>query len=391
MNLTLDLACDLIACPSETPSDAHCQQIIGERLQAMGFTLETVVSGPADFEVTNLWAKRPATLAQGQTAATRLLVFAGHTDVVPSGPVKQWDSDPFKPTLRDGKLFGRGAADMKTSLAAFVVATEEFVAAQPETPLAIGFLLTSDEEGPALDGTVKVCELLQARGEVMDYCIVGEPTSVTRTGDMLKNGRRGSLGGKLTVKGTQGHIAYPHLASNPIHRLAPALAELVGVEWDRGNAFFPPTSWQVSNIHGGAGASNVIPGAVVVDFNFRFSTESTPETLQSRLQAVLDRHDLAYDLAWTLSGMPFLTPPGTLVDAVVAAIGAETGLSPELSTSGGTSDGRFIAKICPQVIEFGPPNASIHKINEHIALSDVEPLKNIYRRALENLHAQLLA
>jgi len=391
MNRTLDLACDLIACPSETPSDAHCQQIIGERLHAMGFTLETVVSGPANFEVTNLWAKRPATQAPGQTSATQLLVFAGHTDVVPSGPVKQWDSDPFKPTLRDGRLFGRGAADMKTSLAAFVVATEEFVAAQPESPLAIAFLLTSDEEGPALDGTVKVCEMLQARGEVLDYCIVGEPTSVTRTGDMLKNGRRGSLGGKLTVKGTQGHIAYPHLASNPIHRLAPALAELVDLEWDRGNAFFPPTSWQVSNIHGGTGASNVIPGAVVVDFNFRFSTESTPETLQSRLQAVLDRHDLAYDLAWTLSGLPFLTPPGTLVDAVVAAIGAETGLTPELSTSGGTSDGRFIAKICPQVIEFGPPNASIHKINEHIALSDVEPLKNIYRRALENLHAQLLA
>jgi len=391
MNLTFDLACDLIACPSETPSDAHCQQIIGQRLQAIGFKLETVVSGPDDFKVTNLWAKRPATLTPGQTSASRLLVFAGHTDVVPSGPVKQWDSDPFKPTLRDGKLFGRGAADMKTSLAAFVVATEEFVAAQPETPLAIGFLLTSDEEGPALDGTVKVCELLQARGEVLDYCIVGEPTSVTRTGDMLKNGRRGSLGGKLTVKGTQGHIAYPHLASNPIHRLAPALAELVDVEWDRGNAFFPPTSWQVSNIHGGAGVSNVIPGVVVVDFNFRFSTESTPETLQSRLQAVLDRHDLAYDLAWTLSGLPFLTPPGTLVDAVVAAIGAETGLTPELSTSGGTSDGRFIAKICPQVIEFGPPNASIHKINEHIAMTDVEPLKNIYRRALENLHAQLLA
>ncbi|WP_296493849.1 succinyl-diaminopimelate desuccinylase [Rhodoferax sp.] len=391
MNLTFDLACELIACPSETPSDARCQEIIGQRLQALGFKLETVVSGPEDFKVTNLWAKRPATLTPGRAAATRLLVFAGHTDVVPSGPIKQWDSDPFKPTLRDGKLFGRGAADMKTSLAAFVVATEEFVAAQPETPLAIGFLLTSDEEGPALDGTVKVCELLQARGEVLDYCIVGEPTSVTRTGDMLKNGRRGSLGGKLTVKGTQGHIAYPHLASNPIHRLAPALAELVGVEWDRGNAFFPPTSWQVSNIHGGAGVSNVIPGVVVVDFNFRFSTESTPETLQSRLQAVLDRHDLAYDLAWTLSGLPFLTPPGTLVDAVVAAIGAETGLTPELSTSGGTSDGRFIAKICPQVIEFGPPNASIHKINEHIALCDVEPLKNIYRRALENLHAQLLA
>jgi succinyl-diaminopimelate desuccinylase len=271
------------------------------------------------------------------------------------------------------------------------VATEEFVAAHPASPLAIGFLLTSDEEGPALDGTVKVCEMLQARGEVLDYCIVGEPTSVTRTGDMIKNGRRGSLNGKLTVKGTQGHIAYPQLANNPIHLLAPALAELIGIDWDRGNAFFPPTSWQVSNIHGGTGASNVIPGTVVVDFNFRFSTESTPESLQSRLQAVLERHDLAYDLAWTLSGLPFLTPPGTLVDAVVAAIGAETGLTPELSTSGGTSDGRFIAKICPQVIEFGPPNASIHKINEHIALADIEPLKNIYRRVLDKLHAQLLA
>ena len=391
MNPTLALACDLIACPSETPSDAHCQQIMGARLQAIGFQLETVVSGPADFEVTNLWAKRPAKPVAGQPGASRLLVFAGHTDVVPTGPVKLWDSDPFKPTLRDGKLFGRGAADMKTSLAAFVVATEEFLAAQPDTPLAIGFLLTSDEEGPALDGTVKVCDLLQARGEVLDYCIVGEPTSVKSTGDMIKNGRRGSLNGKLTVKGTQGHIAYPQLANNPIHLLAPALAELIGIEWDRGNAFFPPTSWQVSNIHGGTGASNVIPGTVVVDFNFRFSTESTPETLQSRLQAVLDRHDFAYDLAWTLSGLPFLTPPGTLVDTVVAAIGAETGLTPELSTSGGTSDGRFIAKICPQVIEFGPPNATIHKINEHIALSDIEPLKNIYRRVLENLHAQLLA
>jgi succinyl-diaminopimelate desuccinylase len=391
MNSTLALACDLIACPSETPSDAHCQQIMGARLQAIGFQLETIVSGPADFEVTNLWAKRPATLASGQPSATKLLVFAGHTDVVPTGPLRLWDSDPFKPTQRDGKLFGRGAADMKASLAAFVVATEEFVAAQPESPLAIGFLLTSDEEGPALDGTVKVCEMLQARGEVLDYCIVGEPTSVKCTGDMIKNGRRGSLNGKLTVKGTQGHIAYPQLANNPIHLLAPALAELIGIDWDRGNAFFPPTSWQVSNIHGGTGASNVIPGTVVVDFNFRFSTESTPETLQSRLQAVLERHDLAYDLAWTLSGLPFLTPPGTLVDAVVAAIGAETGLTPELSTSGGTSDGRFIAKICPQVIEFGPPNGSIHKINEHIALADIEPLKNIYRRVLENLHAQLLA
>jgi len=316
-------------------------------------------------------------------------VFAGHTDVVPSGPQEQWSSDPFVPTVRAGKLYGRGAADMKTSLAAFVVAAEEFVAACPDTPLDLGFLLTSDEEGPALDGTVKVVELLRSRGIMPDYCIVGEPTSVQRTGDMIKNGRRGTLSGKLTVKGIQGHIAYPQLASNPIHLLAPALAELVATHWDDGNAFFPPTSWQVSNIHGGTGASNVIPGTVVVDFNFRFCTESTPKSLQTRLQAVLDKHSLSYDLSWVLGGEPFLTQPGTLVDAVAAAIQAETGLTPELSTSGGTSDGRFIARICPQVIELGPPNASIHKIDEHIALTDIEPLKNIYRRALENLHTKV--
>jgi succinyl-diaminopimelate desuccinylase len=288
-------------------------------------------------------------------------------------------------------LYGRGAADMKTSLAAFVVATEEFIAAQPDTRLGIGFLLTSDEEGPALDGTVRVVDMLRARGEQLDYCIVGEPTSVKSTGDMIKNGRRGSLSGKLTVKGVQGHIAYPQLAKNPIHLLAPALAELTGIEWDQGNGFFPPTSWQVSNIHGGTGASNVIPGTAVMDFNFRFSTESTPASLQTRLQAVLNRHGLDYDLDWVISGLPFLTPPGTLVDAVAAAILAETGITTELSTSGGTSDGRFIASICPQVIEFGPPNATIHKIDECIALADVEPLKNIYRRVLENLHAPLPA
>lgn len=391
MTSTLDLAKQLIACRSETPQDAQCQHIMAQRLSAVGFECHTLVSGPVDFSVTNLWAKRPATLTNQAQVATKLIVFAGHTDVVPTGPIKQWESDPFTPTERDGKLFGRGAADMKTSLAAFVVATENFVKAHPETPLSIGFLLTSDEEGPALDGTVKVCEWLQAQGEALDYCIVGEPTSVTRTGDMIKNGRRGSLSGKLTVKGVQGHIAYPHLAKNPIHLLTPALTELVGMVWDQGNTFFPPTSWQVSNIHGGTGASNVIPGTVVVDFNFRFSTESTPETLQQRLQAVLDRHELAYDLTWTLSGLPFLTTPGTLVDAVVTAIQTEVGLSPELSTSGGTSDGRFIAKICPQVIELGPPNASIHKINEHIALADIEPLTRIYQRVLENLHVQLLA
>ena len=388
---TLALAKQLIACPSETPQDAHCQHIIGQRLAALGFQLETLVSGPAHFRVTNLWAKRPAAQSEQAQEATSLIVFAGHTDVVPTGPLAQWTSNPFTPTERDGKLYGRGAADMKTALAAFVVACEEFIAAQPATPLAIGFLLTSDEEGPALDGTVKLVELLRARGERLDYCIVGEPTSVLRTGDMIKNGRRGTLSGKLTVKGVQGHIAYPQLASNPIHLLAPALAELVGIEWDRGNVFFPPTSWQVSNIHGGTGASNVIPGTVVVDFNFRFCTESTPESLQARLQAVLDKHGLDFELSWVVGGLPFLTTPGTLVDAVASAIRAETGLTTELSTSGGTSDGRFIAGICPQVIELGPPNASIHKIDECIALADVEPLKNIYRRVLENLHAGLVA
>ena len=280
---------------------------------------------------------------------------------------------------------------MKTSLAAMVVATEEFLSAHPQPHIAIGFLLTSDEEGPATDGTVKVCEWLTARSEKLDYCIVGEPTSVERTGDMIKNGRRGTMSGKLTVKGVQGHIAYPHLAKNPIHRLAPALAELTTVEWDQGNAFFPATSWQVSNIHGGTGASNVIPGTVVVDFNFRFSTESTPEGLQQRLTSVLARHGLDYELQWTIGGRPFLTTPGTLVQAVQQAILDETGITAELSTTGGTSDGRFIAQICPQVIELGPPNATIHKINEHVAVADIEPLKNIYRRVLENLNAHASA
>lgn len=385
MTATLELARQLIACPSETPQDAGCQALIGQRLAAMGFVLETLSCGSTEQPVTNLWAKRPPALMEQGLAATKLIVFAGHTDVVPSGPLTAWHSPPFTPTERDGKLYGRGSADMKTSLAAFVVATEAFLSAQPDTPLTIGFLITSDEEGPAINGTVQLVNLLRERGERLDYCIVGEPTSMQRTGDMIKNGRRGSLSGKLTVKGVQGHIAYPHLADNPIHRLAPALAELVATEWDAGNTFFPPTTWQVSNIHGGTGAGNVIPGTVVVDFNFRFSTESTPEALKNRLQEVLTRHALNYELVWTLVGSPFLTPPGSLVDAVVAAVQAETGLTPELSTSGGTSDGRFIASICPQVIELGPPNASIHKVDEHIALADIEPLTNIYRRVLENL------
>ncbi|MGE0332601.1 MAG: succinyl-diaminopimelate desuccinylase [Ramlibacter sp.] len=382
MSRTLHLAEQLISCPSVTPADGGCQQIIAQRLAPLGFVCETIESGHYSFRVTNLWAKR-----QSSRAGAKTIAFAGHTDVVPTGPLDQWSSDPFTPTHRDGKLYGRGASDMKTSLAAFVVAIEEFLAAQPDPALSIALLLTSDEEGPATDGTVVVCNALKARGDAPDYCIVGEPTSVQRTGDMIKNGRRGTMSGKLTVKGIQGHIAYPQLARNPIHQVAPALAVLVATEWDKGNEFFPPTSWQVSNIHGGTGASNIIPGAVVVDFNFRFSTESTPEGLQQRVKAVLDAHALDYDLAWTVGGLPFLTTPGELVGAVQAAIRAETGIETELSTTGGTSDGRFIAQICPQVIECGPTNATIHKIDEHLPVADIEPLKNIYRRTLDNLNA----
>ncbi len=391
MSRTLQLTEQLIARASVTPDDAGCQALIAAHLKPLGFVCETLTSGPADFRVSNLWAKRPAMPTKSTQDAPKTIVFVGHTDVVPTGPLSQWTSDPFTPTHRDGRLHGRGASDMKTSLAAFVVAVEEFVAARPQANLNIALLLTSDEEGPAVDGTVMVCRELEQRGERLDYCIVGEPTSVQRTGDMIKNGRRGTMGGKLTVKGVQGHIAYPQLARNPIHLLAPAMAELVATEWDRGNAFFQPTSWQISNIHSGTGAANVIPGSVVVDFNFRFSTESTAEGLQQRLQAVLERHGLQpgrdFELAWTVGGLPFLTPPGTLVDAVRAAIREETGLETELSTTGGTSDGRFIARICPQVIELGPTNASIHKIDEFIPVADIEPLKNIYRRVLEKLAA----
>ena len=390
-NATLQLTEQLLSLASVTPNDAGCQTLIAQRLQSLGFACETLESGPPEFRVTNLWAKRNVGAVSDRTEPAKTLVFAGHTDVVPTGPLAQWDSAPFSPTHRDGKLYGRGASDMKTSLAAFVVAMEEFLAHTPDPALNIALLLTSDEEGPAIDGTVVVCNTLKARGEVLDYVIVGEPTSVERTGDMIKNGRRGTMSGKLTVKGVQGHIAYPHMADNPIHRVAPALAELVGIRWDEGNSYFPPTSWQVSNMHGGTGASNVIPGEVVIDFNFRFCTESTPESLQSRLCAVLDQHGLTYDLVWTIGGLPFLTPLGTLVDAVRGAILDETGIETQLSTTGGTSDGRFLAQICPQVIELGPPNATIHKINEYVAVADIEPLKNIYRRVLERLHAQALA
>ncbi|MFS2097970.1 succinyl-diaminopimelate desuccinylase [Variovorax sp. Varisp85] len=392
MSRTLQLAEQLISRPSVTPDDAGCQQILGERLAPLGFTLETIESGPADFRVTNLWAVRRPTNA----AATKTLVFAGHTDVVPTGPVEQWTSHPFTPTHRDGKLYGRGACDMKTSVAAFVTSIEEFLKAVPDPQLTLALLLTSDEEGPGVDGTVIVCNTLAARGEVIDYCIVGEPTAVERCGDMIKNGRRGTMSGKLTVKGVQGHIAYPHLAKNPVHSVAPALAELVAINtaggWDTAsNPYFQPTSWQISNFHSGTGASNVIPGSAVIDFNFRFSTESTPESLQQRVHAVLDAHGIDYTLAWTVGGLPFLTTPGELVAAVQGAIRAETGIETELSTSGGTSDARFIAKICRQVVELGPVNASIHKIDEHIDVAEIETLKNIYLRTLKQLDAALAA
>ena len=369
------LAESLIRLRSVTPDDHGCQQLLAERLRPLGFGCETIAGNG----VTNLWAVRPGD-APGPT-----LAFAGHTDVVPTGPLDQWRSDPFVPAVRDGRLYGRGAADMKSSIAAFVVAVEELLEAGTPYAGRIALLLTSDEEGPATDGTVKVVEALAARGERLDYCIVGEPTSVERLGDTVKNGRRGSLSGRLVVAGVQGHIAYPHLARNPIHLLAPALAELVATEWDGGNEYFPPTSWQVSNVQAGAGATNVIPGRITLDFNFRFSTASTVESLRQRLTAVLDRHGLDYTLDWSLSGMPFLTARGALSEALAAAIRAETGIEPELSTTGGTSDGRFIARICPQVIEFGPENASIHKIDENVELASLEPLKNVYRRTIEAL------
>ena len=380
MSRTLQLTEQLIARPSLTPDDQGCQDLIAKHLEPLGFVCESIISGPDNFRVTNLWALRPSTHAHSRT-----LVWAGHTDVVPTGPLARWTSDPFTPSHRDGRLFGRGASDMKTSLAAMVVATEDFLQANPNTSLNLAFLLTSDEEGPSVDGTVVVCEQLKARQQVLDWCIVGEPTSVDKTGDMIKNGRRGSLSGKLSVQGIQGHIAYPQLARNPIHELAPALADLVALRWDDGNAFFPPTSWQVSNIHAGTGVGNVIPGEVVVDFNFRFCTESSVQSLKDRLSDVLDRHGLTYAIQWTLGGSPFLTEPGELSQAVQAAILAETGISTELSTTGGTSDGRFISQICPQVIELGPPNASIHQVNENVRIQDIEPLKNIYQGVLERL------
>jgi succinyl-diaminopimelate desuccinylase len=375
----LALAEALIARPSVTPDDAGCQALLATRLAPLGFACESLVCGPDSFRVTNLWAVRRGA-RPGPT-----LAFAGHTDVVPTGPLAQWTSDPFVPTHRGGRLYGRGAADMKSSIAAMVAATEVFVSAHPDHAGAIGFMITSDEEGPSVDGTVRLVEMLSARRERLDMCIVGEPTSVDRLGDTIKNGRRGTLSGRLVVKGIQGHVAYPQLARNPIHQVAPALAELARIEWDRGNAHFPPTTFQISNLHAGTGAGNVIPGEAVIDFNFRFSTESTADGLKQRVHALLERHGLDFTLAWTLGGEPFLTTPGTLTAAVSAAIEAECGVRTELSTTGGTSDGRFIATICPQVIELGPRNASIHKIDEHVEVVDVQRLANVYRRVLENL------
>ncbi|HEX4328303.1 MAG TPA: succinyl-diaminopimelate desuccinylase [Burkholderiales bacterium] len=376
---TFTLTRDLIAQSSVTPADGDCQQMLGRRLQALGFKLEPMAFGAGADRVQNLWARRGS--------SGPVLCFAGHTDVVPTGPLEQWHSDPFVPTIRDGRLYGRGAADMKTSLAAMVVACEEFVAAHPRHAGSIAFLITSDEEGVAVNGTVKVVETLKSRNERLDYCVVGEPTAVNTLGDMIKNGRRGSMSGKLTVKGVQGHIAYPHLAKNPIHLAAPALTELVNQVWDQGNEYFPPTTWQMSNIHGGTGASNVIPGQVVIDFNFRFSSESTIEGLQARVHALLDRHKLDYDLVWSVSGKPFITPRGVLVSALASAIEQVTGVTTELSTTGGTSDGRFIADICREVVELGPVNESIHKLNENVDIAAIDQLKDIYRKALEQLLA----
>jgi succinyl-diaminopimelate desuccinylase len=379
MSATLRLAEQLISIASITPEDGGCTTLINSHLAPLGFQCDVIDLGPDHFRVRNLWAKKAG--SSGQT-----LAFAGHVDVVPTGPLQKWTSDPFTPTHRDGKLFGRGASDMKTSLAAMVVATQEFYQECPHPALGVAFLLTSDEEGPALDGTVRICEMLHARHETPDFCIVGEPTAVKQTGDMIKNGRRGLLSGKLVVKGVQGHIAYPQLADNPVHRAAPALAELASTIWDEGNEFFPPTSWQISNVQAGTGATNVIPGEMVIDFNFRFCTESTEANLKSRLADVLTKHGLKFDIDWTLGGLPFLTTPGTLVKVVQEAIHEVTGLQTELSTTGGTSDGRFIAQTCPQVIELGPPNATIHKIDEHVALADIEPLKNIYKAVLLKLN-----
>ncbi len=372
---TLELARQLIRQPSVTPQDADCCDIIAARLAPLGFTTEFLRFG----EVTNLWAVREG----GRPGPT--LVLAGHTDVVPPGPLEKWTHPPFAADISGDQLYGRGASDMKSSLAAFVVATERFIQNTPQFNGRLAYLITSDEEGPAIDGTVQVVRELAHRGELLDYCIVGEPTSVSVLGDMLKNGRRGSLSGALVIHGRQGHIAYPHLAENPIHTFAPALAELAAMRWDDGNTYFPPTTWQVSNIHAGTGATNVIPGECRAQFNFRFGSVSSPEALRQRLETVLSKHQLRFSIEWTLGGDPYLTAPGTLCDAVCSAIQHVTGQTAELSTTGGTSDGRFIAKHCREVIEFGPPNATIHQIDERILVAHLEPLTRIYEGAMRTL------
>jgi len=369
----LELTRALIRLPSVTPDDKGCQVLLAQRLEPLGFRIEPMRFGAVD----NLWARR------GKDSP--LVCFAGHTDVVPTGPLEQWHSDPFIPSERDGHLYGRGTADMKTSISAFVTAVEGFVREHPGHPGSIALLITSDEEGVAVDGTVRVVEALAARGETLDHCIVGEPTCSERLGDTIKNGRRGSISGDLRVKGIQGHVAYPHLARNPVHQAAAALAELAARTWDNGNEYFPPTTFQISNVRAGTGATNVVPGELHVMFNFRFSTSSTVEGLKRQVTEILDRHGLEYTLEWSLSGMPFLTPRGTLVDALSRAIETELGVRTELSTTGGTSDGRFIASICPQVVEFGPCNASIHKLNERVAVADVDALRRVYQRLLGNL------
>ncbi len=377
MSKTLELTKQLVSRKSLTPMDDGCLDIIGARLAPLDFNLEKMRHS----EVDNLWARRGD--------ASPIVCFAGHTDVVPTGPMNKWDSDPFTPTVRDGMLYGRGTADMKGSIAAFVTATERFVAEHPQHKGSIALLLTSDEEGIAVDGTVRVVEALKERKEMLDYCIVGEPTAVSKVGDTIKNGRRGSLSATLIVKGVQGHIAYPHLVKNPIHKAAPAIAELAATEWDKGNEYFPPTSWQISNINGGTGATNVVPGTVEIQFNFRHSTASTVDSLKQRIHAVLDKHGLEYDMQWeNSSGKPYLTPRGDLVDAVADAIKQVTGLDAELSTSGGTSDGRFIADICKQVLEVGPVNATIHKLNECVSVNDLEALTEIYYLTLVKLLAK---
>ncbi len=370
---TLDLAQQLISRRSVTPDDAGCLDLLTALLEPLGFRCDKISMGGVD----NLWARRGS--------ESPLVCFAGHTDVVPTGPVTEWSSDPFMPTIRDGVLYGRGASDMKSSLAAFVVAIADFVEQHPDHPGSLAVLFTSDEEGPAVHGTVRVIEALKERGENLDYCIVGEPTAVKKTGDMIKNGRRGSLSGLLTVKGVQGHVAYPHLAVNPIHAVASAIDELAKTEWDNGNEYFPPTTWQISNFNAGTGANNVIPGTAQIKFNFRFSTSSTLESLQTRVHGILDKHGVPYDLDWSYDGRPFLTQRGDLVDAISRAIKSVTGIDTELSTTGGTSDGRFIADICPQVVECGPTNATIHKINECIRVDELEQLPKIYLQTLKNL------